>query len=430
MSRAAIVFLCMFAVYTLPPAGRGLAVQTAEKCSIETRYLTSDDETLARIQAATTLSDAIQLDPNVASNYIERGSLLFDLKLFDLALRDYSKAIDLDPTVSGVYLLRAKTYFFQNNYAQAIEDYNHVIEAGLTNSNDLYQAYLMTVQSYFEIQEYQSAIVFLDLALSTEVDTTTPYALKARIYRTLGDEAKNAENWLLASGEDSTAPLFYLDLGFFYYSLESYEQAIVAAAEALSLSVNLAYVVEALYLRGISQHELRQYDQAISGFDQAILIDPHCAVIYDARGYAHLGRAEYSLALDDFNQALSISPDLLSAYNGRVGAYENLGDTERAKKDRDFFLENSAMFSSQSYLLFGILMTKLNEYEAARYSLGFAGAFDPNNPEVYLALAELNRLEEHYDLELEAYQKYLELVGEAADPLILQRIQELENARP
>lgn len=426
MTRMAMVLLCIFVVSTLPPAG--LAFQNVEQCSIDTRYLTSDDEILARIQTAITLSDAIQLDPNVASNYIERGSLLFSLELFDLALRDYSKAIDLDPNASAVYLLRAKTYFFQNKYTQAIEDYNYVIQLGLATNNDLYQAYLMTAQSYFEIQEYQSAIVFLDLALSTEVDTTTPYALKARIYRTLGDEVKNAEYWLLASGEDSTAPLFYLDLGFFYYSLESYEQAIVTAAEALSLSVNLAYVVEALYLRGMSRHELRQYDQAISDFDQAILIDPHCAVIYDARGYAHLGRSEYTLALDDFNQALSISPDLLSSYNGRVGAYENLGDTDLAEKDKAFFLENSAMFSSQSYLLFGILMTKLNEYGAARSSLAFAGAFDPENPEVYLAIAELNRLEERYDLELEAYQKYLELVGDNADPAILQRIQELETA--
>ncbi|MDY6960079.1 MAG: tetratricopeptide repeat protein, partial [Halobacteriota archaeon] len=70
---------------------------------------------------------ALELDPENASTYNNRGSVYFDLKVYDRALDDLSRAIELDPEDPQLYNNRAQVYMDLNWYEDAIKDYDTVV---------------------------------------------------------------------------------------------------------------------------------------------------------------------------------------------------------------------------------------------------------------------------------------------------------------
>ena len=67
---------------------------------------------------------AIELAPNDASGYYNRGALLKDAQDYEGALRDYNKVIELNPKFAGAFYNRASLYyFFLGNKKQACEDW-------------------------------------------------------------------------------------------------------------------------------------------------------------------------------------------------------------------------------------------------------------------------------------------------------------------
>ena len=73
------------------------------------------------------LGRSIQMDPNLADAYNNRGNAYRELKQYPNALQDYNKAIQLNPNFAKAYNNRGNIYFDQKNYQQAITNYNKSI---------------------------------------------------------------------------------------------------------------------------------------------------------------------------------------------------------------------------------------------------------------------------------------------------------------
>jgi tetratricopeptide (TPR) repeat protein len=67
---------------------------------------------------------AVQLDPNYALAYYNRGKLYYNLKNYKQALNDFNKTISLKPDYALAYYMRASLYNQTGNYEQARDDYN------------------------------------------------------------------------------------------------------------------------------------------------------------------------------------------------------------------------------------------------------------------------------------------------------------------
>src|SRR3972149_4143640 len=70
---------------------------------------------------------AIQLDPNYAFAYGNRGNAYADKGQYDRAIEDYNKAIALDPNDAPAYYNRGNAYYNKGQHDRAIEDYNKAI---------------------------------------------------------------------------------------------------------------------------------------------------------------------------------------------------------------------------------------------------------------------------------------------------------------
>ena len=69
-------------------------------------------------------TNAIELDPNLADAYYDRGISFYELECFDESITDLTRAIDLNPDADHYYAQRSLAYLFTDriDLAQADED--------------------------------------------------------------------------------------------------------------------------------------------------------------------------------------------------------------------------------------------------------------------------------------------------------------------
>ena len=81
---------------------------------------------------------AIELDPNDADFYSNRGGIKLDLEDYYGAISDYSKVIELNPNDADAYYNRGISKFDLGDYYGAINDYSKAIELDTDNADAYY----------------------------------------------------------------------------------------------------------------------------------------------------------------------------------------------------------------------------------------------------------------------------------------------------
>ena len=147
-------------------------------------------------EAIEDLNKAIELKPDYALAYNNRGIAYNNLGQYDRAIEDYDKAIELDPDYTYAYNNRGIAYNNLGQYDRAIEDYDKAIEL----NPDYAHAYYNRGYSYDDLKQYDRAIEDYDKAIELDPNDADYYTNRARAYRKLGntslaeaDEARAAE---------------------------------------------------------------------------------------------------------------------------------------------------------------------------------------------------------------------------------------------
>lgn len=98
------------------------------------------------------------------------------------------------------------------------------------------------------------------------------------------------------------------------------------------------YQAQAAVTQGNVYYMQKQYDTAITYYNQAIGLDPNCEAAYAARGAAYLSEGSnnssmYSLAIDDCNIAIGLNQNNGYAYYIRGYTYYKIGQDDLAISD-------------------------------------------------------------------------------------------------
>ena len=139
------------------------------------------------------LNRAIELQPDYADAYYERGlkNDLGDDRA--AAMRDYNKAIELNPSFLEAYRTRAVLYLLDGKGALAIVDYTKIIDLKPDG-----ESYYMRGNSYLEIGQDAKAIVDLTKSIQLDPAYYWSYMQRARAYR-------NLKRFKLAQADESRA---------------------------------------------------------------------------------------------------------------------------------------------------------------------------------------------------------------------------------
>lgn len=208
------------------------------------------------------------------------------------------------------------------------------------------------------------------------------------------------------------------DAGNFVQALEQYSCAIQIMPDRPEAYQRRAKI----YLDKVAD-----YGQAINDYTAFIALKPDDAMAYNNRGWAYFRHGDYFTAIADFDRATQIDPTLALAYNNRGVAYNYVSNPTKALADFTRAIQLEFEPQSWPYTNMGIAYQALGRLDPAVQSFKQAIAADPSFAEAYRWLGDTYLTLDQLGDALENYRRYVELAGENADPVVLDKIKSLET---
>ena len=235
---------------------------------------------------------AIELNPDDAGAYINRGNAKAMLGQHTAAIIDFNTAIRLQPNDAEAYVNRGNAKANLERYIAAIIDFNAAIRLQPNNA----EAYVNRGLAKANLGRYFAAIADYDIAIHFKPDNADIYIKRGLVKAELGEH---------------------------FAAITNYDTAIRLKPDA-----TLAY-----YNRGNAKANLGRYFDAIADYDTAIHFKPEDAEICIKRGLAKANLGQYFDAITDYNAAIRLKPDAGLAYYNRGLAKGSLGSLWEAKQD-------------------------------------------------------------------------------------------------
>lgn len=242
--------------------------------------------------AVTEYTRAIELEPNYAAAYNNRGNSYAKQKQYERAIQDYDKAIELDPNYAYAYNNRGISNAKLEQYERAIQDYGKAIEL---DPNDA-SAYYNRGNSYAKLEQHERAIQDFDKAIELDPNDAAAYSNRGNCYR----------------------------------KLKQYEQAVQDHNKAIELDPKNAI---AYNNRGCSYADLGNHEQAIQDYTKAMALGSNTAIEYGNRGESYYKLDKHDLAIIDCSKSIELDPKHTEAYKYRAFAYRAIGEIEKAEAD-------------------------------------------------------------------------------------------------
>ncbi len=200
------------------------------------------------------MGKAIEINPNIAEVYNNRGVALKDLKRFNTALENYDKAIALRP-----------------DYAEAFNNRGNVFQ---------------------ELKQFDAALASYDKAIALRPDYDGAFYDRGHVLQELKqfDAALASFDKAIVLRPDDAET--YFDRGNVLHDLKQFDAALASFDKAIALKPRY---VEAYNNRGNVLTDHKQFDAALASYDEAIILEPYYAE-------AHWNKSLLLLLLGEFDK--------------------------------------------------------------------------------------------------------------------------------
>ena len=281
--------------------------------------------------------------------------------MYDVAISDYDKAIELKPNYADAYYNRGNAYNVKDEHSLAIKNYNKTIQINSKHAG----AYNNRGSIHSEKGDYDRAIEDYIKAIELNPNSAEIYHNRGMAYERRGD-------YDLAIKDSTKAIKLKLDFvdayhnrGMAYSKKGNYKHAIKDYNKAIELNPNSDITY---YNRGNVYDDIGDYDRAIKDYTKAIELKPDLASAYINRGNAYSNISDCDRAIKDYTKAIELKPDLASAYNNRGVAYGKKDEIDFAIKDYTKAIELNSN-RDVTYYNRGIVRLHLQEWEKAKTDL-------------------------------------------------------------
>ena len=219
-------------------------------------YLASAGEhsRAGRFDAALALYDrALELDPNSARAYVNRGLTRMALERFAEGLADFDRALQLQANLAGAYAGRGVCKAALGRRLEALEDFDRALELDPQDSHSLGAK----GESLASLGRDAEAVEAFDRAVALDPNNTGWLRRRAYSRLSLGRNAGALEDCERAVALDPTQPNAYAIRGQAKARLQRYREAIEDFDRALQLGLRGATEAHVHRMRELAASRLR-----------------------------------------------------------------------------------------------------------------------------------------------------------------------------
>ncbi|MCY4552978.1 MAG: tetratricopeptide repeat protein [Candidatus Poribacteria bacterium] len=329
----------------------------------------------------------------------QQGNFLLMLNQINMAIEAYSHAIDLNPDNADAYINRGATYIKKGKHDLAIENCNKAIQL----RPDYALTYSNRGVAYDKKGEHDLAISDYDKAIELKPNYADAYNNRGNAYGNKGEHDRAIIDYTKAIELNSEFADAYHNRGVAYYSKNDFDQAITDYTKAIELNPKFT---NAYYNRSIVYAEKDNFDLAIQDSARTIELNPNFAEAYHNRGVVYAKKGNYDFAIKNYTRAIELKPEFTIYYDRGI-AYSNKGDFDYAIKDYTKAIELNTIFS-KAYINRGNAYSNKGDFGQAieDYTKAIELAFNPadaynNRGVVYVKKDDIIRALEDYTKAIE-----------------------------
>ena len=186
---------------------------------------------------------------------------------------------------------------------------------------------------------------------------------------------------------------------------KEYKGAITHYTKAIDLKPDF---LEAYNNRGITYHEIQEFDLAIEDYNMVIKIDPNYAGAYNNRGIAYDGKGDFDSAMQDFETAIQLNPNLFEAYNNRGNFYRKNRDFDLAIKGYNMAIKIDPNYAG-AYNNRGIAYNSKGDFDLAIKDFETAIQLMPDLVEAYSNRGTSYHKKDDFDLAIKDYNMAIKI---------------------
>lgn len=271
------------------------------------------------------VTEAIAENPDNASLYFERATLLDRMEEDSLALNDYKKAISLDSTKAEYYSAIGDMFFEHKDLEGSVP---WIEKAMQLNPADK-KAHLKLAKLFLFIEEYNKALSEINTVLRQDVYNPEGYYLKGMVYKSLKDTTKAISSFLTSLQVEPEYRDAMIQLGIMY-SMQENPVALKYYDNAYKLDTTDVFP---LYGKGVYYQDKGDFELAKKEYVNTIMKDRNYTSTYYNLGYIYMQQDSFEKAFRQYDILTKLNPQDPEAYFNRGLSYEMLGKKEDAITD-------------------------------------------------------------------------------------------------
>ena len=355
-------------------------------------------------------SYAVNLNPQNANVYNNRGVAYGNKNDFDNAMQDHNTAIELNPCESDFYTARGAAYVDQEDFDNAIQDYDMAIQLDSHST----EAYYNRGIAYAAKDAVDKAIIDYDTAIKLNPQHAEAYNNRGIAYGRKNKLNNAIQDFDMAIRINPRHTEAYYNRGIAYADKNDFDNAIKDYTIAIKLRPDSD---EPYYNRGNAYFNKGEFNDAITDYTAALRINPHHASTYYNRGNAYFNKGDFDNAIKDYNITIQLRSDYPKVnYNKRI-VYTNKGNYGLAIQEAIKMIELNFEFS-QAYHNRAVAYSKKGEVELAIKDYTKVIELYPDDPNTYYDRGNIYYEKGDYDRAIKDYTKAIELYPDLASAYI------------
>ncbi len=274
MKTLILTFLLVNLIFNSFPQGQ-IATQYKEK---GTKLAKEGNYT----EAIENLNKAIQIEPNYAAAYNNRGIVKMQLKQYEEAIADFTQAIKINNQDPAYFINRGITREKINKIHEAINDYGSAIDLEPYNP----EYYVKRGILYDRLKEYKKAVEDFNMAIKFDQNNADYYYFRG-LSKLSSEEYFDGHKDLFKAAQMGSFKSKNMIIDVFFNNISDDEEFALSVRSSMKL-------------------HLKDYEGAIEDLDKLIKISPKNGKYYLTRGVAKIRSEKRSEGCRDLKKALNL----------------------------------------------------------------------------------------------------------------------------